>query len=350
MGNCGHHIIEFLIDNGYGKFYYRMVDHCLSLIKMGKFESFKLIYHSILDGNFFFEDSGDYAAMYNDIDMLKWFIDRGFIPTINTSYQAARSGNLELLKYVIEFTGWDTIITKGACEKNRMNILLYALENGCLKDKSVANYAALHGKYELLQECIKENNYVLLKVCSSAGSGGHFNILMYLLSLPTVLGKMRIKICTFAVMFGHIKIVKYLCDSNKVVASRLKPEVQKIEDKLIDDRHYEMLLYLSSKKIFQLTIEHFLKIISNNDYPMFKWVITNKVLGWTSIYEDKVQAYIVKTGQIRFIRYLHSIGYQFNPSILFIVHKPDKIMYSYVYSCVKDIADLQPLLDAYRRG
>jgi len=98
---------------------------------------------------------------YNDIEVIKWIVKKGFKIDVDICYYASLYNNYDILKWAVEeqnLTGkvsFDTIIHYA-----KLEVLQWCINKGFVIDIDICYYASIYNRYDILKWIIEEQNLI----------------------------------------------------------------------------------------------------------------------------------------------------------------------------------------------
>ena len=180
----------------------------------------------------------EYAVKINP-SLINYLLDSGCECNYYVTYFAAKKGDIELLKYFHEKgCPWDTTTCMGAAMGGNLDCLDYAHLNGCPWDETTCEYSAFGGHIECLKYADKNGCPWDETTCEGAAKGGHLECLKYAHQNGCPWNE---NTCQGAAFEGHIECLIYAtengcpCDADYLI-STLKYNLKIMaDDKLIDN-------------------------------------------------------------------------------------------------------------------
>ncbi len=100
-----------------------------------------------------------YAAENNQLEIIKWAIENGCAWDGSTCVTAAMFGHIDILKWLrANGCEWNKSTVLYAAKNGHLNILKWAVENGCEWDSDACYYAKRNGQLEVVKWAL-ENGY-----------------------------------------------------------------------------------------------------------------------------------------------------------------------------------------------
>ena len=177
----------------------------------------------------FTSENIEFAAEKNNLEFIKFFVDNSYVkPTIKTTNFLASNGNLDALKYIfnlgLDTIPWDNKTQENAAKMGHLNCIIFLYEHGCPWGTSVCNMSAEKNRFDIVKYAIENgcspSPYLYLRFAKR----GNLEALTYLYDnkingnyegsrLPNgVLFDTRYfaGACTEASREGHYECLKYL--------------------------------------------------------------------------------------------------------------------------------------------
>ena len=123
-----------------------------------------------------------FSISKNSLNLAEWLCDNGYIPNENDCNYAVSNGDFDILKSLRSIgCPWNRQVCVIAAEKDYIEILIWAYENGCRQwDALVPTYAIMNGNLDMLEwiynRGCKMNDYVFYL----AAKYNHLHILKWL--------------------------------------------------------------------------------------------------------------------------------------------------------------------------
>jgi hypothetical protein len=279
----------------------------------------------------FYNSSKDYkvtrAIELDDIEAAKEFVEKG--EKIGDGlFQAAYSGNLDLVKYLVEKGGKpNTQDVSAAAFSGNIEIVKYLIEKGGKFAGSSVTSAATNGKLAMIKYLVDEKNVEINdSAIANATSGGHLDVIKYLLGdevrdeqgnvykLPK---EKRAKIgygsdtMENALRHGDFEIIKYLSDKG----ARGGIDAAIVRNKL------EIVKHLSEKG--EYPSGHILVNAAKNGYlEILRYLMDEKNVKIADYAVDRA----AEQGHFDVVKYL--VGEKKLPSYLFDREYDDTIKYA----------------------
>jgi hypothetical protein len=279
----------------------------------------------------FYNSSKDYkvtrAIELDDIEAAKEFVEKG--EKIGDGvFQASYSGNLDLVKYLVEKGGKpNTQDVSAAAFSGNIEIVKYLIEKGGKFAGSSVTSAATNGKLAMIKYLVDEKNVEINdSAIANATSGGHLDVIKYLLGdevrdeqgnvykLPK---EKRAKIgygsdtMENALRHGDFEIIKYLSDKG----ARGGIDAAIVRNKL------EIVKHLSEKG--EYPSGHILVNAAKNGYlEILRYLMDEKNVKIADYAVDRA----AEQGHFDVVKYL--VGEKKLPSYLFDREYDDTIKYA----------------------
>jgi len=228
----------------------------------------------------------DALAYHNNLELLKKAIDNSCKLTRSCCYNAAKNGNLDILKYIYSLETEHPLTRKNGdmlgdniCDIAAMNgfldVLMWAREIGCPLDKFACAYAAGAGHLPIVQWLVANSCKINPEICSWAAQNGHMHVLKWAYANNCPIDYWT---CTYAAEYGHLCVFEWL---------ETLPEPLWIRENMRQYIH-ENICYLAAKN-GHLNILEWLKKKSwswsqnvcaaaaeGGHIDIIKWLISNK--------------------------------------------------------------------------
>jgi hypothetical protein len=152
--------------------------------------------------------SMDRAALFDDVEMIRWLREQDVPWNEWTCTYAAEGGHLEVLKW-LKFQGapWCRMSCSYAAAEGNLKILKYLKEQGVFCDKWTCAYAAEGGHLKVLKY-LKEQACTWNEwTCSYAAKEGHLEVLKWLREQSCPWNE---DTCAYAALGGHLEVLKWL--------------------------------------------------------------------------------------------------------------------------------------------
>ena len=136
---------------------------------------------------------------------------------LNVTYGAASGGHLNLLKWALKNgCSWDSATCAHAAINGHLEVLKWAHENGCDWNTNTCSDAALNGHLDLLKWARENGCEWDTDTCSNAALNGHLDVLKWLRENGC---EWNIYTCHHAALNGHLETLKWArengCDWNR---------------------------------------------------------------------------------------------------------------------------------------
>lgn len=169
------------------------------------------------------------AALYGYLDVIIWALRNRYKFNKKVYSNAAKNGYLDLIKYFrnLDCTDWDVDTVLNAAAYDHLDILKYAIENGCNYSTKIYpnaacssmcnmhSYAALYGHLDILIWCKQFDPELFdskqMHIINNAANGGHLHVLQWLKNEGYIWNSQTF--CN-AARGGHLHILKMLKDDN----------------------------------------------------------------------------------------------------------------------------------------
>ena len=197
-------------------------------------------------------ETGEQGEYYGLVKKRAWFF-----------FNVAQTNKLEFLKWAREEKGcdWHGETISMFAKRDNLETIKYCVENGCPIDSSACENAARNGNLEILKYLHETNDAPLsVKVSESAASGGHMDLLRYLAERHCPMEECT---CYPAAKNGHFDCLKYILEDLEVPLHVLDPDEFPEYDRVWSYRedslwavarngHLEVLRYLHEEKNFPI--------------------------------------------------------------------------------------------------
>ena len=174
------------------------------------------------------------------------------------SEQVTGTNRLEFLKWAreVKHCKWDEWTIIEAARKGNLEILKYCFDNGCPYDEEKAcRYAAIEGNLDCLRflfDKVKPSRKAEEEAAQQAAAFGHINILKYLVEERKISDEVKPLCVANAAFYGYLDCLKYLIEEAKaplndwrfIAFTRYK-------------EHHECLYYLQEKGCPEPTDEQY---------------------------------------------------------------------------------------------
>ena len=150
----------------------------------------------------------DCAALFGHIELVQYLIQRqGFAMDENVMMWAARSGNLELVRWLRgEGCPWDRWTCNFAASAGQLGILQWLRANGCPWDARTCNEAAKCGHLETLRWAREHGCDWDAAACYNAAEGGQLEVLQWLRAEGCPWDWTT---CQYAVQQRHVEVLRW---------------------------------------------------------------------------------------------------------------------------------------------
>ncbi len=146
------------------------------LIKHGKLELLKLVVNQDIEKL----RPCLLAAESGNLDILKWLIENKYYINNHICEVAALNGHIDIIKWIWENNYfWDDKTCSFAAINGHLEIIKWARANGCDWNKNVCSNAAEFGHLNVLKWARKNGCEWDAKTCASAAFNNHLNILIW---------------------------------------------------------------------------------------------------------------------------------------------------------------------------
>ena len=154
------------------------------------------------------------AAYHGHIELLRWALDNG-CPAEGLCSNAAAGGQLDVLKFAKDREHpWedDGKCTAGQAARNgHGEVLRWLLDHGAPKYGLVCALAANGGQLEILQWLVDEYDCPWDgDVCAGAAAGGHVHILRWAQERGVGINEASEHLCAVAAKYGHLSCLQWL--------------------------------------------------------------------------------------------------------------------------------------------
>ena len=135
--------------------------------------------------------------------------------------QVATTNKLELLKWAreVKHCEWDEWTIIEAARKGNLEILKYCFDNGCPYDEEKAcRYAAIEGNLDCLRflfDKVKPSRKAEEEAAQQAAAFGHINILKYLVEERKISDEVKLLCVANAAGYGRLDCLQYLVEEAK---------------------------------------------------------------------------------------------------------------------------------------
>lgn len=214
-----------------------------------------------------------YAVKENDLETLKWMIQKGY-PADHEEYQLAlEEGFFEIFKWLHEHVkecNSDQVTKYMIYEDQWFN---WAIENKFKVNKQAMIHTALTGKLDLLQKLYQYHPKLNMDICVAACESGNLEMLKWCFETDQIKFKNesdKYELAYAAVKSGSLTLLKWLYKCNIKLDTESKSEIHNYKNaclKASKNGHYQILKWL---------IKHYHLLISN--YPkIIKRIIENQL-------------------------------------------------------------------------
>lgn len=158
-------------------------------------------------------------AGHGYLELLKWTHENGCIWDIQTTYNTAFSGHLEILRYISTHTKatcanpncsgpcpWNASVCAYAAHGGHFEVLQYAHDNGCPWDKWTVHFAAERGHLEILQYAHENKCPWDASTCKYAAFSGQLEVLKWAHENGCPWDEWT---CEYAADRGHLEVLQY---------------------------------------------------------------------------------------------------------------------------------------------
>lgn len=225
-----------------------------------------------------------YAARTGNLEMVKWIIKEGCTATLNVINEASKGGHLDLLKWLYSegFTDESDSVIHAAARFGHIDIIKWLIDNSLVSNVNlyVSASAAEGGQLQIIK-WLNDNSYPLAFdiISHCAGKNGRLDIIEYLNSL----GYFPILGLFAALEECHMTIVDWF-------------------------RHPPLLIPLDFSGCFDLRMS---RCFRHSDLRIVTWLIDNDLL---TSKEDKMDAIntAASHGHLHIVMFLRERGYFWN--------------------------------------
>jgi hypothetical protein len=157
---------------------------------------------------------------------MKWAKSRGATIASKTYSRAAEAGSPGAVKWLVEEGGWREQVVRGAALGGHWEILLWAKEESYMKpsreSSKIVAPCAQNGDLEILEFLVKEGYTLTSEFIVSASTGGHVNVLKWIISknpllLPVTF--LLLKSLLRAIKGKHVDTLEFLLEKFGVTGS-----------------------------------------------------------------------------------------------------------------------------------
>ena len=129
--------------------------------EVGNFDIIKILKENNIHGDYSYK-SCDAAVSGNNYILLKWLIENGYEFSIASYIEAARNGNLKILKYLINlsqhnlnYPWFNVTVTAEAAKHGKLKILKYLKNKGCPWNEFTTYLSSKYNKINTLKWAIE---------------------------------------------------------------------------------------------------------------------------------------------------------------------------------------------------
>ncbi|QBZ81335.1 ankyrin repeat domain containing protein [Pandoravirus celtis] len=176
--------------------------------------------------------SARHAARKGHLNLLKWAITDGCPLDGTVCDEAAAGGHLEVLQWLrAEGCPWGARTCGAAADEGHLDVIEWAVANGCPWDRLMCSWVAGRGRLDILQWAVARGCPWDEWTCSNAAASGHLNVLEWARTNGCPWNK---ETCISAAKGGHLDVLKWArangCPWDRAAclasAARHRPEVR----------------------------------------------------------------------------------------------------------------------------
>jgi len=243
------------------------------------------------------------AAINKNIDLMKYLIDKGADIEGTTVDDLAYWGDLSLMKYLIDekkvkFT--DRILTQAAGSGN-LELVKYLIKKVAKIESDTVRYAADSGNFELVKYLVDEGGEIDEHAVSRAAKSGNQELVEYLVDRH---GQIDDKALDNASKSGNLELVKYLVQKGAKIDKEIKPtSVFSIDpvNSAIRSGNAELVEYLVDTEKMHMNRTYALyHALHSGSVPLVKYLVDKKHLP----IEDNALGIAAREGHLDLTKYL----------------------------------------------